>query len=218
MRWIELAQTDRVAALCDFVATWYADVPRRAGEPGDANLGDGTVPPPLREFFRAAAGRPVVHGVQNSIRPVGQLIPDADGWVPFADENQGAFILRYGPEAVDPPVRCHDGRTETAEGEPLSGVLLQFVLSEAAVGAPAGGSGWLGPAALRRLTSALLPVPLTPAGWIGGPVSVHAGPGLVVAVGAADADGDHHVFAGARHRSGLGRLRQLDLPWEEFDG
>ncbi|MFY1651927.1 hypothetical protein ACN27J_13660 [Solwaraspora sp. WMMB762] len=210
--------TDQVAALRDFVAGWYADIPVHPTEPGDADLGGTAIPPPLREFYRAAAGRAVVHGVQNCIRPVSRLIPDAGCWVSFADENQGAFTLRYRPGSVDPPVRCDDGVTMRDEAQPLSGVLLQFVLSEAAVGARVGGSGWLGPAALRQLTSTLLPVPLAPAGWRGGPDSLHAGPGLVVAVAAADSDGDHHVFVGARHRSALGLLRRLDLPWEEFDG
>ncbi|MFY1698295.1 hypothetical protein [Solwaraspora sp. WMMA2101] len=216
-QWVTLVATDRVAALRDFVAGWYADVPAHPTATGDADRGDVAVPPPLRQFYRAAAGRAVVYGVQNAIRPVDRLVPDADGWVGFADENQGAFTLRYRPGPVDPPVRCDDGRTAVDEAEPLSGVLLQFVLSEAAVGAPVGGFGWLGPTALHRLTSALRTVPLAPAGWRGGPVSLHAGPGLVVAVAAADSDGDHHVFVGARHRPALDRLRPLDLPWEEFD-
>lgn len=221
-QWITLAATDRSAALRDFVAGWYADVPEHVTSPGGAgrpaaDRGEVAVPSPLRQFYRAAAGRPVVHGVQNAIRPVDRLVSDADGWVGFADENQGAFTLRYRPGPVDPPVRCDDGRTAGDEAEPLSGVLLQFVLSEAAVGAPVGGFGWLGPTALHRLTSALRTVPLAPAGWRGGPVSLHAGPGLVVAVAAADSDGDHHVFVGARHRPALDRLRPLDLPWEEFD-
>lgn len=209
--WVDSAEMDRITTLRRFVATWYADAPT-----GQVDLGGCDVPLPLREFYRAAAGRTVVFGVQNFARTAHQLSPQPDGWVPFIEENQGAFTLLYRPGAADPPVRCDDGRRKNDEVEPLSGVLLQFVLFEAAIAAAFGACGWLPPDDLHRLVAPLRRVPLGPAGWTGGPTSVHTGPGLVVTAD-TDAEGDSYVFIGAKHPAALYPLRYLQVPWERFD-
>ncbi|GAA2586899.1 hypothetical protein GCM10010435_76380 [Winogradskya consettensis] len=198
--WLDLIRTDRAAALRTFIAAWHAGTP--AGPvpyvpPPDA-------PGPLRALYEAAEGRKSVLGVQNFLRPPSELTTD-NGWVTFADENQGAFVLEYQAGDPDPSVR---GEIET-----LSGVLLQFVLFEASFTSPVTASGFLSDDELARLAAPLRRVPLGPASWIGGPARLYAGAGLIVA---ADRTGDpdgQFVTLGANHRSALRPVRDLDLPW-----
>ncbi|GAA2485663.1 hypothetical protein [Winogradskya humida] len=203
--WLDLMRTDRIAALRAFIATWHAATP--AGPVAYAPPTDA--PEPLRTLYEAAEGRKSVLGAQNFLRPPAELTTD-NGWVAFADENQGAFVLEHRTGDPDPVVRD--------EIETLSGVLLQFVLFEASFTSPMTVSGFLSDDELARLTALLRRVPLGPASWIGGPARLYAGPGLIVA---ADRTGDPDgqlVTVGANHRAALRPLRDLDLPWFDYDG
>ena len=174
------------------------------------------MPPPLRALHDAAAGRKEILGLQNALRLPGELAAEEDGWVPFADENQGSWVLLYGPGGDDPPVRFDDYDRERVEEEPLSGVLLQFLLLEAALCSPYGAAGFFSGEDVDRVTEGLRPVPLAPARWTGAPHKSFLGPGLVVT---ADTIGEDEWFlaAGARAGEPLHRLRSLDLPWERFE-
>lgn len=205
--WLGLLPGDPVGALREFIAGWYADVP-----PGTPDVPDGSVPAPLRELYRAAAGRGEVRGIQNTIRRPDRLVT-ADGWTTFADENQGCFRLRYRADgSPDPAVECDERR----EAEALSGVLLNFVLFEASFTGPVGAYGMFTGEESARVTAGLSRVPLGPSGWMGGPASVYAGPGLVVAAGGED--DEWLVTVGARHRAALLPLRDVDVPWQSFGG
>lgn len=186
---------------------------RALHDSGPAGL---VAPAPLQALLDAAAGRKEILGLQNALRLPGELAAEEDGWVPFADENQGSWVLLYGPGEPDPPVRFDDYDRERLEEEPLSGVLLQFLLLEAALCSPYGAAGFLSGADVDRVTEGLRRVPLAPATWSGAPHKSFAGPGLIVT---ADTIGDDEWFlsAGARTSAPLAPLQALDLPWERFD-
>jgi hypothetical protein len=105
--WLRHLPADPVTATREFVAAWYADVP-----PGDLPTGPTRpVPPALRAFYEAAAGRPMIHEGQNRIHPADELRESPDGRLWFAAENQGVAALAspYGGWSTDdaPPHTLH---------------------------------------------------------------------------------------------------------------
>ncbi|MBF9131129.1 hypothetical protein I0C86_19505 [Plantactinospora sp. S1510] len=211
LSWLDLVPHDRVAALRQFLATWYADVPSKPYGPGRSDL---AVPDPLREFYRAVAGRRALLGRWDEVFTSDRISADGpDGWYVFGADSQGCFHWLMEPTVPDPAVGYDDDRP--VEPEPLSGFLLQFSLSEAAAATPVTATAAADPALIRLLTDRLQLVPLQPAGWLAGG-TFHVAPGIVAAVSRYDSES--FVTVGARHGAFLRPLRSVDLPWTHFDG
>ncbi|MEU4425355.1 hypothetical protein AB0F81_32440 [Actinoplanes sp. NPDC024001] len=210
--WLDLLPGDPVAALERFVTDWYADVPPalERTEPGAGQ------PEPLRAFHRVAAGRPEVYG--TSLRVLAEPVPTG-GALLFGQEGDGVFTLSTGstPEG-DPPVHYHGLSDQPLrERERLSGYLLLSTLARAAMDGSPGGMAFVDRAQAKRIVAPLRRVPLRPMRWPCARSRLYAGPGIVVLVGADEADW-LEVYVGARHRSLLRRFRKLGLDWERFDG
>jgi hypothetical protein len=204
--WLRLLHLDPIEAMDRYVAGWYADIPPAqhwSGYPGR------DLPEPLVAFYRAAAGRPDVYGVQNRIFPADELVDEDDGLLTFGAENQGVFEMMMDPTERDPRVLCA-GWSEEYEREPLSSFLLQFLLIEAAGASPFGGSAKVTAEQAARLVEDLSQVPLQPLRW---PIA----PGLVVMTSEYP-DGSVEVYAGSRHRGALRPLREPGFAWQHFDG
>lgn len=211
--WLRFLPHDPVAALREFVVDWYADIPPSDDEP---EAGERRLPEPLLAFYRAAAGRAEVYGSHNQIHTADELVEEDDGLVQFGAENQGVFVMLLDPTEADPTVR-YSGLHAEHEREPLSGFLLQFLLSEAAYGSPFGGFATVAAEQAQRLVEPLHQVPLQPVRWPGDPTRHYVAPGLVVAT-ATSPDGSVEVYAGSRYRTALRPLREPGFTWERFDG
>ncbi len=211
--WLRTLPHDRVAAMREFVAGWYADLPRGDDAPADV---DRPLPGPLLAFYRAAAGRAEVYGLHNQLYTADELEDKDDGLVEFGAENQGVFGMLLDPTEADPTVR-YRGLHADHEREPLSAFLLQFLLGEASYSSPFGGFATVAGEQARRLVEPLHQVPLRPLRWPGDPTRHYVAPGLVVTT-AASPDGSLEVYAGSRHRVALRPLRDPDFTWERFDG
>lgn len=213
LNWLRFLPHDRVAALREFVAGWYADIPPGDETPADV---DPPLPEPLLAFYRAAAGREEVYGLHNQLYTADELEDEDDGLVQFGAENQGVFVMLLDPTEADPTVQ-YSGLHAEHEREPLSAFLLQFLLCEASYSSPFGGFATVAAEQARRLVEPLHQVPLQPMRWPGDPTQHFVAPGLVVAT-AASPDGSVEIYAGSRYRSALRPLRDSDFTWERFDG
>jgi hypothetical protein len=69
------------------------------------------------------------------------------------------------------------------------------------------------------LTDRLRPVPLQPAGWLGGG-TFHVAPGLIVmvAVAMSDEPGKRTVWMSSRHASFFWPRQEIDLHWYQREG
>ncbi|MET7426824.1 hypothetical protein [Dactylosporangium sp. NPDC005555] len=214
--WTTELPHDPVRAMHQFVATWYADIPPVPHEAGNAPL---QVPGPLLEFYRAAAGRREVLGIQDSILSHAR-VHHAGGLLLFAVENQGGFGLLIDPTGADPEVSYSENPGEVVgTRQSLSRFLLQFLLSEAAVTSPFDAYATVTDEQSRQIGRLLQPVPLSPMHWPTGLTRHYVRPGVVVAV-RDRTDGTAAVWAGSRWRSALRPLRQR-LPgfeWQRFSG
>ncbi|HEY0699688.1 MAG TPA: hypothetical protein VGD43_17970 [Micromonospora sp.] len=211
--WLHSLLHSSVAAVRDFVAGWFADIP-----PSEDGLGvrDVDLPEPLLAFYRAAAGRREVFGLHNEIYTADELEYEDDGRVQFGAENQGVFLMLLDPTEADPAVQ-YDGLHAEQEREPLSAFLLQFLLSEASYSSPFTGFATVTEGQARQLVEPLHRVPLQPMRWPGDPTRHYVADGLVVTT-ATSANGSIEVYAGSRHRSALRALRDSNFVWERFDG
>ncbi|WP_285474776.1 hypothetical protein [Actinoplanes sp. NBRC 101535] len=210
--WVELLPGEPEAALQQFVAGWYGDLPAAATPAGDG-------PEPLRAFYRAAAGRPEVYGVSTRIWPEPISSPELpEGTLGFGQEGDGVFTLLMEEGARNPPVYYHGlSDRPLRERERLAGYLLLSALSHAAMDSSPGGMAFVDKAQVKRIVAPLRKVPMKPMRWPSARSRFYVGPGIVVLVGDDDADW-YEVYVGARHRSLLRRLRKLGLDWEVFDG
>ncbi|MEV0810914.1 hypothetical protein [Micromonospora sp. NPDC050200] len=210
--WLRFLPHDPVAAVRDFLAGWYADIP-----PGDDGLGDqdAALPESLLAFYQAAAGRREVFGLHNQIYTAGELEYEDDGRVQFGTENQGVFAMLLAPTEADPAVQ-YDGLHAEQEREPLSAFLLQFLLCEASYSSPFTGFATVTAEQARLLVEPLHRVPLQPMRWPGDPTHHYVAEGLVVTTAAAP-DGSTEVYVGSRCRSALRSLRDPGFGWERFD-
>jgi hypothetical protein len=211
--WLRFLPHDPIAALRDFVAGWYADIPPGDDAPGDP---DRPLPEPLLAFYRAAAGRGEVFGLHNQIYTANELEDEDDGLVEFGAENQGVFGMLLDPTEADPTVQ-YSGLHAEQEREPLSAFLLQFLLCEASCSSPFTGFATVTAEQARRLVEPLHQVPLQPLRWPGDPTRHYVAAGLVVAT-AASPDGSVEVYAGSRHRSAFRPLRDPGFAWDQFSG
>ena len=212
--WLWLLHLNPIAALDQYVAGWYADIPPARqwfGRPAR------DLPEPLVAFYRAAAGRREIHGLQNSIFSADTLQEDDDGLVTFGSENQGVFEFAMDPSDPDPSVRCDLGTAGKYEREPLSRFLVQFLLFEAACASPYGACARVTTDQAERLVEPLTRVPLRPLRWPADPTRFAIARGVVVMTSALS-DGSVGVNAGSRHRCGLRPLREPGFVWERFDG
>ncbi|MGC5331197.1 hypothetical protein [Micromonospora sp. DT62] len=209
--WLRFLPDDPMAALRDFVAGWYADIPAADDGLDAQNL---KLPAPLLAFYRAAAGRREVLGLHNEIYTADELEFEDDGRLQFGAENQGVFAMLLDPTDADPIVQ-YDGLHAEQEREPLSAFLLQFLLCEASYSSPFTGFATVTEEQARLLVQPLHPVPLQPMRWPGDPTRHYVSDGVVVTTATAP-DGSIEVYAGSRHRSALRPLR--DAVWERFDG
>jgi hypothetical protein len=208
--WLDLLGVDRIAAMREFLATWYPGaVPTGSPAPG--------VPAALAELYAIAAGRPEVRGTQNEILAVDRLRTDpAEGLLVFAGENQGNFWWMLDPAEGDPTVwRVPPHGEPVAEREPLSGFLVQFCLFEALMtGSALAGSPMVPLARADLVTASLREVPLAPWSWPGDPTRFFVAPDLVVYVGG---DTDHvEIMAGARTPAALAPLTATGVSWDVF--
>jgi hypothetical protein len=205
--WVDLLPGDPEAALEQFIAGWYADIPPAPDE----------VPPagPLRAFHRAAAGRPEVYGRSLQIAAEEQ---DADGLITFGQAGDGTFTLVTDADDRNGPVWYHGLSDQPLrERERLGAYLLLAALTHAATDSSPGGMAFVDKAQARRIVGPLRRVPLRPMRWPCARTRFYVGPGVVALVGEDDGDW-FEVYIGARHRSLLRRLRKLGLDWESFDG
>jgi hypothetical protein len=205
---------DPVRAMHEFIDGWYADVP--AVSAGTANV-PLSLPGPLLELYRAAAGRDEVLGRQDFI-----LAPAAVDYVGgrllFGTENQGGFDLLIDPTGADPEVWYGWTAGElVATGQPLSSFLLQFLLSEAAIVSPFGAFATVANDQQRQIRQLLRRVPLSPMRWPTGPTRHYVGPGIVIMV-RDRANGTSDLWAGSRWRSALRPLRRPGFEWQGFSG
>jgi hypothetical protein len=215
LRWLDFVPHDRTAAMEAFVAGWYADVPSLPYGPVRS---DPQVPDPLRAFYRAVAGRRELLRGQDQIFTSERLrSEEPDGWIVFGAENQGVFHWIMEPSEPDPAVGYTDGHYPV-EPEPMSGFLLQFCLAEAAIAGPVVAYAEAEPAEIPRLTDRLRPVPLRPAGWLGGG-TFHVAPGLVVMVadGISDEPGKRTIWMSSRHSSFFWPRFEVELPWQQHE-
>ncbi|SDS85235.1 hypothetical protein SAMN04489716_1793 [Actinoplanes derwentensis] len=178
-----------------FLNDWYADVPPVAPEELDSPV---PVPAALEVFYQLAARKPVIYGVHNSVYPPHELEYDEDeGGVVFAAENQGIWVKVINPEDDDPTV-YDDGEPDP---EPLSGVLLQFVLVEAAMSAPHTAHFEITEQQRDRFVAGLTRVPVSPASFPEQDTIIHVAPGIV-AISYPSGDG-YQLSIGSRHESPL---------------
>lgn len=213
--WMRLLPHDAIGAVREFVAGWYTDLPPRNGDHGEAGI---ALPEPLLAFYRAVAGRRELLGVQDQIFPAPRLRLDQDAQVTFGAENQGVFHVRIDPAQADPPVHYTGIDVDPSiDREPLSGFLLQFLLSEAAVAGPYGAHATLSDDRLPQLLAHLRPVPLRPHPVPRDPTHFYAGDGLVAAITDLG-DTTFEVYVGSRHRCALRPLREPGIAWQRFDG
>jgi len=217
--WIDLLPRNRTGALHTFVTNWYAALSSGFAEPDTPTLVVPRLPAPLVDFYRTAAGRPQILGIQNTIFPPHDIRPYGDsGLVCFGSENVGVFQLLMDPTVADPPV-LYDvlagGRLVT-EREPLSGYLLQFVLLEAAVQGPYGGSASLNQQQVQRFVSHLQPVPLRPLRIPADPTEFYVAPGLVAMISKCGDDW-FELNVGSRCRSALRPMREPGFAWNIFN-
>ncbi|MEV6161640.1 hypothetical protein AB0L71_06900 [Streptomyces sp. NPDC052052] len=220
--WLRHVNSDRAAALEEFVTDWY---PAVGDAPGSPSIGPvSPLPDGLRQLYRLAEQRPGVLGVQNRIRPESRLHVDQQGeMIVFGEENQGGFcwslLWAFDDPGSDPTVWfCVDGGAPIAEQEPLSGFLIQFSLFEAAMSADylALPRRLLASWQVDQLTQTLRAVPLRPF-WPWAPTRFFVGPGLVMYV-SREGNEEFGVWAGATHRSALDPLAEFPIEWTRFDG
>ncbi len=207
--WLDLLPDDPLTALDRFVAGWWGEVP--PVEPGSA------LPPALRVFHRAAAGREEIHG--GSLRILHEPVPGGpDGRLIFGTAGDGTFDLLMDPGEDDPAVYYHGLSDQPLrERERLTAYLLLSVLATAAMdGRTAGGMAFVDRAQARRITAPLRRVPLRPLRWPCARTRIFAGPDTIALVGADDADW-FEVYVATRDRSSLRRLRKLGLDWASFE-
>jgi hypothetical protein len=220
--WLPLLPADPVRALAAFVAGWFADLPPATDPTDPAEPTDPAavaVPEALAGFYRAVAGRCEILGYHNRIHHAGALRHDEQtGLVEFGVECQGGFWLLMDPTDPDPPV-AYGGMAEelVTEREPLSGYLLQFLLSQQAHAAPFRAEARLEQAQAQRLVAPLHPVPLQPMRWPCDRTYLYAGPGVVAMV-AIDADDTAWVSVGSRSCSALAPFREPGFTWSSFNG
>lgn len=215
LRWLDLVPHDRTAAVEAFIAGWYADVPVLPYGPVRS---DPRVPDPLRAFYRAVAGRRELLGREAEIfTSEGLWSQEPDGWIVFGAAHQGVFHWIMEPSGPDPAVGYLEGY-DPVEPEPMSGFLLQFCLAEAAMAGPVVAYAEVDPVEAAVLTDRLRPVPLRPAGWLGGG-RFHVAPGLVVMVadGMSDEAGKRTVWMSSRHSSFFWPRHEVDLPWQQHE-
>lgn len=214
--WLDHLPADPVEALRLFLRTWH---PAPAAEPEEPPPAI-PVPPALAEFYRLTRGRPHARGVQNFIRPPGELGLRADGLLAFGHENQGYFEWVLDPGQDEPTVWTIDDYQERhPERERLTGFLLQFSLYEAAVDAPY--RAWTGPLptpVAEELTTRLRRVPLKTWMWPLYRISFYVAPGLIATVETDEEQEECDISLGAAHRSVLRPLAGLDIDWTAFDG
>ncbi|MBP2327742.1 hypothetical protein JOF56_008127 [Kibdelosporangium banguiense] len=207
--WLDLLATDRIAAMREFLLTWYPGPPPEAARmPG--------VPAALAELYAIAAGRPQVLGEQNSIYPPDRLRTDPhEGLLVFAAENQGNLSWMIDPAEDDPAVWVvSDGVAPVAERESLSGFLIQFCLLEAIMSAAAQAFCWSASAALAdQVITPLREVPLEPWQWPGDPTRFYVTSDLVVSTSHNGPD-DVGILAGARSPDALSSLAATDVRWD----
>lgn len=136
--WLGNVNSDRAAALEQFVTGWY---PTATATESPISNSASRLPGGLRQLYRLAKHRPAALGIQNRILPEPDLHTDHLGeMLVFGVENQGGFFWSLlwtleGPEA-DPTVWFREfDEEQIAEQEPLSGFLIQFSLFEASMGA-----------------------------------------------------------------------------------
>jgi len=221
LSWLDLLPGDPIGALRGFVTGWFADVPAVASVELTA-----PVPAALAALYAAAAGRGEPLGAFNRIFTPDLLEPADDGRVVFGTECQGGWNLLMDPTELDPAVVYDDlGDGPVAERERLAGFLVQFLLCDAAIGSPYGGSATADSMAVRDLVTGLRPVPLQPLRWPADPTRLYVGPGLAVAICPAleestmDMDPSIvEIYAGSRHRAALNMLREPGFDWQYFTG
>jgi hypothetical protein len=214
--WIDTLGYDRSAALREFLSAWYGEA--ESGE-DDSRFASPWAPSTLLEFHRLARGRPRVLGTHNRILPLDQLDMDAETeLLVFGTECQGDFVWGLRPGGDDPNVQMLGWTDEPLlEREPLSGLLFQFSLFEAAHASPYGGMARLDSDLLRQLTAGLRLVPLSPWRWPSDPTHFYAGAGLIICVATCGED-RFEAWVGARYRAALRPLRELNVEWQRFDG
>ena len=213
--WLELIDTDRSAAMRQFIEGWHE--PAASSEAVREPV--LSMPAMLAEFYRFARHRQDVLGVQNFICPPHELRLDDAGCLEFGYENQGGFVWTLEAGEGDPPGwTCEPGGRHFQEHEPLSGFLIQFSLFEAVASAPYRAWTMAVPALdAERLTSTLRQVPLKTWMWPLYRTSFYIAPGMIVAVDQA-AEEHCNISIGATHRSVLRPLADLDISWSGFDG
>ncbi|HEX6351512.1 hypothetical protein [Actinophytocola sp.] len=211
LAWLDLLAVDRIGAMRAFLTAWYPE-----SVPGAVAPVVTGVPAALAALYAIAAGRPEVLGTQNEVLVPDKLRTDpAEGLVVFAGENQGNFWWMFEPDEDDPTVwRVPSGGTPEAEGEPLSGFLVQFCLFEALSGTLTAGSSMTPPEQARQVTSVLREVPLAPWSWPAEQTRFFVAPDLVVYAGTFDDTVE--LVAGARTPAAFAPLKATDVPWEVF--
>ncbi|GLY02056.1 MULTISPECIES: hypothetical protein [Actinoplanes] len=227
--WLDRLPADPVAALRAFVTGWYG-TPRLAGAATEG------LPPALAAFHEIAADRPEMLGRLQTLIEAHRYRTWIGGLTVIGRENQGAWTILTDLAQPDPPV-WYDGlaslrraRAQAAgrpepepreedplrEREPLSGFLLQFVLSTAALESPFGAWADVDVEQAERFHATLQPVPLEPARIPADDTVHHAAPGLIVATGG---EGDRRrIHVGASRRWALRDLRDPGFRWSRFDG
>lgn len=218
LAWLDRLPADPAAALGAFVDAWFADVPPVTGTPGVAAV---AVPRPLAEFYRLAAGRREVLGGDNRILRPDELRRDEfTGLVAFGVECQGGFWLLMEPAADDPLVH-YGGLTDEllTSREPMSGFLLQFVISEQSYVVPYHGYATVGRAEARRFVTSMRRVPLQPMRFPTDPTFHYvSADGFLAEVSVLDEDDKVQLSVGARHRHALRTVRDPGFEWCSFNG
>ncbi|WP_143078853.1 hypothetical protein [Nonomuraea pusilla] len=214
--WLDHVDDDRATALRLFIEGWYPP-PDPDEEPDTPSV---VVPEALAAFYRLARGRTGVLGVQNFIRPAGDLTIGADGLLEFGHENQGCFSWSLDLSQDDPTVWTSDAPDfRHVEREPLSGFLLQFSLYEAMLNAPY--HAWSRPVPTpiaSELLGTLRRVPLKTWMWPMYQTSFYVAPGLIACVDDDEENEECRVEFGATHRSLLRPLADQGIRWSVFDG
>jgi hypothetical protein len=209
VKWLDLLAVDRIAAMREFLATWYPGQQAHAPEPG--------VPVALAELYAIAVGQPEVLGSQNEVYARDELYTHPrEGLLVFAAENQGNFTWMIDPAEEDPVVWLVPPHGEPiAEREPLSGFLVQFCLFEALLtGSALAGCSTTPPERANQLTAALQEVPLAPWHWPADPTRFFVAPDLVLYHGTCF---DHvEIMCGARTSAALAPLAAVDVDWDVF--
>ncbi|MFG2910251.1 hypothetical protein ACGF13_35030 [Kitasatospora sp. NPDC048286] len=219
--WLDHVKTDPGLALELFVTGWHPVTER---QPPFTEI-PKSLPLALARFYRLAGERPAIRGGQNRIRSVTRLSTDNRGErLFFADENHGGWDWsipwELDGEDTDPIVWLTEDTQPVPEQEPLSGFLLQFSLYEAAMTAPYKAFPRNFPTQLiPKLEACLRRVPLRPFLAPIVPTDFLVGPGVVAHISPDWHNEDEvDVWIGACHRSALGPLGDLHIPWSRFDG